>query len=178
MASELTFADGGVTAERETDNGTEVIQVGTPLVVTADLRLNEPRYAKLPNIMKAKKKKIEVCTYTAFDQSVDDGHLAHLTSARASPRHLNLHRHHHSTTPRLSSRLISPHSPHLSHDRSLAHLPLAEPQAIDAASLGVDLSPRIEVVEMNDPPTRAAGIVVEDVTALVDKLKNEASVIA
>mmetsp|Transcript_69670 Transcript_69670/g.194757 ORF Transcript_69670/g.194757 Transcript_69670/m.194757 type:complete len:255 (+) Transcript_69670:216-980(+) len=109
MASELTFADGGVTAERETDNGTEVIQVGTPLVVTADLRLNEPRYAKLPNIMKAKKKKIE---------------------------------------------------------------------AIDAASLGVDLSPRIEVVEMNDPPTRAAGIVVEDVTALVDKLKNEASVIA
>ena len=41
----------------------------------------------------------------------------------------------------------------------------------------MDLSPRIEIVEMNDPPTRAAGIVVEDVTALVDKLKNEASVI-
>ena len=51
-------------------------------------------------------------------------------------------------------------------------------EAIDAASLGVDLSPRIEIVEMNDPPTRQAGIVVEDVTQLVDKLKNEASVIA
>ena len=54
MASEVTFADGGVNVERETDNGTEVISVGTPLVVTADLRLNEPRYAKLPNIMKVR----------------------------------------------------------------------------------------------------------------------------
>ena len=53
--------DGGnITAERESDSGTEKIKINIPVVVSADLRLNEPRYATLPNIMKAKKKPIEV----------------------------------------------------------------------------------------------------------------------
>ena len=73
-----------------------------------DLRLNEPRYATLPNIMKAKKKKIET---------------------------------------------------------------------MDAESLGIDLTPRIVTVECNDPPVRAAGITVDSVDTLVDKLKNEAGVL-
>ena len=90
-----------------TPTGTEVLRLPMPLVVTADLRLNEPRYAKLPNIMKAKKKPLE---------------------------------------------------------------------AIDAASLGIDLSPRYTIVEVNDPPVRAAGIVVDSVDSLVDKLANEAKV--
>ena len=95
--------------ERETDTGTEVIKLaGLPAVVTADLRLNEPRYATLPNIMKAKKKKVD-------------------TKA--------------------------------------------------AADYGVDLAARNEVVEVYEPPPRAAGILVDDVDSLVDKLKNEASVL-
>ena len=94
--------------ERETDNGTQVININMPSVVTTDLRLNEPRYATLPNIMKAKKKKIE---------------------------------------------------------------------ALDAAGLGVDLEPRYTVVEVNEPPKRDAGVLVEDVDELVDKLKNEAGVL-
>ena len=76
--------------------------------MTADLRLNEPRYATLPNIMKAKKKKIEV-------KSVED--------------------------------------------------------------YGVDVAPRLKVEEVSDPPVRAAGIIVESVDELMDKLKNEAGVL-
>lgn len=62
FASKLTISDDKKTivAERETDQGSETIEVTLPSVLTADLRLNEPRYATLPNIMKAKKKPIEV----------------------------------------------------------------------------------------------------------------------
>lgn len=60
MTSKVEIKAGnGVTATRETDAGTEVLQLSLPAVITADLRLNEPRYATLPNIMKAKKKPIE-----------------------------------------------------------------------------------------------------------------------
>ncbi len=60
FAAELKVEGGSVTADRETDSGTEKVKLQLPAVVTADLRLNEPRYATLPNIMKAKKKPIEV----------------------------------------------------------------------------------------------------------------------
>jgi electron transfer flavoprotein beta subunit len=59
QASKISFEDGGVKVEKEVDGGTETIRGQLPMVITADLRLNEPRYASLPNIMKAKKKKIE-----------------------------------------------------------------------------------------------------------------------
>ena len=109
FAANLTF-DGSSTcqAERETDTGTEEISFPLPAIVTTDLRLNEPRYATLPNIMKAKKKPIE------------------------------------SLTPE---------------------------------DLGVDMKPRNEVLRVEDPPVRAAGIIVDDVDQLVDKLKNEAKVV-
>mmetsp|Transcript_14022 Transcript_14022/g.52426 ORF Transcript_14022/g.52426 Transcript_14022/m.52426 type:complete len:255 (+) Transcript_14022:26-790(+) len=94
--------------ERETDSGTEILEVASPALVTCDLRLNEPRYATLPNIMKAKKKKIDT---------------------RA------------------------------------------------AEDFGVDLTPRYEILEVVEPAPREAGILVEDVDQLVDKLKNEAKVI-
>lgn len=112
---QATFAaavelDGeSLSVERETDGGTETLQMSLPAVVTADLRLNEPRYATLPNIMKAKKKKIE---------------------AKA------------------------------------------------AEDLGVDLAPRYEVLEVSEPPAREAGEVVEDVDALLSKLRDEAKVIS
>jgi len=93
---------------RETDSGTEVISVPMPAVLTADLRLNEPRYATLPNIMKAKKKPLEEI-------------------------------------------------------------------AVD--TLGIDCAPRNKVVSVEDPPTRKAGIKVDDVDSLLAKLKSEANVI-
>jgi electron transfer flavoprotein beta subunit len=108
FCSEFDADGGSATVSRETDVGIETLSMGLPAVITADLRLNEPRYATLPNIMKAKKKKIET---------------------------------------------------------------------IEAGSLGVDLEPRIVTVECNDPPVRAAGITVESVDDLVDKLKNEAAVL-
>lgn len=108
FAAELAVDGTSITADRETDTGTEKIKLSLPAVITADLRLNEPRYATLPNIMKAKKKPIEV---------------------------------------------------------------------IKAADLGIDLAPRNTVVSVEDPPTRKAGIEVPDVDTLIDKLKNEASVI-
>jgi len=57
--SEVTFADGKATVTREVDSGLETIEVDLPAVLTADLRLNEPRYVKLPDIMKAKRKLLE-----------------------------------------------------------------------------------------------------------------------
>lgn len=103
-------ADGGIEVERETDAGTETISIpALPAVVTCDLRLNEPRYATLPNIMKAKKKKVDTMV---------------------------------------------------------------------AEEMGVDLDPQNEVVEVFEPPPRKAGIMVESVDQLLDKLRNEASVIA
>jgi len=59
FASKVESADNSLTVTREVDGGLETIKVSTPAVLTADLRLNEPRYATLPNIMKAKKKKME-----------------------------------------------------------------------------------------------------------------------
>merc|ERR1711915_210785 len=60
----------GMTVERETDSGTETIKIASlPAVITCDLRLNEPRYATLPNIMKAKKKKVD--SLKAEDMGVD-----------------------------------------------------------------------------------------------------------
>ena len=69
FAANIEAGDDALTVERETDAGTETVQVQMPAVVTCDLRLNEPRYATLPNIMKAKKKPVE--TMNAQDMGVD-----------------------------------------------------------------------------------------------------------
>ncbi len=106
--SKIALSDGKAEITREVDGGLENVALKMPAVVTTDLRLNEPRYASLPNIMKAKKKPIETLT---------------------------------------------------------------------AADLGVDVAPRLEVVEVVEPPARQAGIKVADVAELLDKLKNEAKVI-
>jgi electron transfer flavoprotein beta subunit len=108
FASELEVGDGSLKVTREVDGGLETLELKTPAVITTDLRLNEPRYAKLPDIMKAKKKPLEEIT-------PDD--------------------------------------------------------------LGVDISPRLEVVKVSEPPVRQGGGKVESVDELVDKLKNEAKVI-
>lgn len=69
FASKLEVGDGKATVTREVDGGLQVIAVDLPAIVTVDLRLNEPRYASLPNIMKAKKKTLE--EKTAADFGVD-----------------------------------------------------------------------------------------------------------
>ena len=98
----------GFAITREIDAGLEKLQITSPAVVTTDLRLNEPRYASLPNIMKARKKPIDVLT---------------------------------------------------------------------PEDLGVDISNRVIVLEVNEPPARQAGVIVADAAELVDKLRNEAKVI-
>ncbi len=108
FASELKISDGKANVTREIDGGLETIQINMPAVVTTDLRLNTPRYASLPNIMKAKKKPIDE---------------------------------------------FSP------------------------ADLGVDISARLTTLKVTEPSSRDAGVIVEDVAELVDKLKNEAKVI-
>ena len=108
FASKLTLEDGGATVIREVDGGLETIKVTLPTVVTSDLRLNEPRYASLPNIMKAKKKPIDMLT---------------------------------------------------------------------PADLGVDASPRLVTLKVEEPAKRKAGVKVGSVADLVDRLKNEAKVI-
>ncbi|HZQ61916.1 MAG TPA: electron transfer flavoprotein subunit beta/FixA family protein [Casimicrobiaceae bacterium] len=70
FASKLDVADGRATVKREIDGGTETLDVALPAVVTTDLRLNEPRYATLPNIMKAKKKPLETITPDALGVDV------------------------------------------------------------------------------------------------------------
>jgi electron transfer flavoprotein beta subunit len=60
FASQVEITDNGLRIHRETDSGIEVVSVSLPAIVTADLRLNEPRYASLPSIMRARKKQIEV----------------------------------------------------------------------------------------------------------------------
>ena len=60
FASKLDIADGVATVKREVDGGLETLELPLPAVITTDLRLNEPRYATLPNIMKAKKKPLEI----------------------------------------------------------------------------------------------------------------------
>src|SRR5438445_8060701 len=108
FANKLNVADGSIEVKREVDGGLENIKIKMPAVITTDLRLNEPRYASLPNIMKAKKKPIEVL-------------------------------------------------------------------APDA--LGVDVTPRLRVLKVEEPPKRKAGIKVKTVAELIDKLKHEAGVI-
>lgn len=99
---QIEKGDKELTVKREVDGGMETIKCKIPAVISADLRLNEPRYATLPNIMKAKKKPI----------------------AKMTPK-----------------------------------------------DLGVDVSPRIKVVSVEDPPVRQAGVILPDVDALVGKLK-------
>jgi electron transfer flavoprotein beta subunit len=108
FASKVEISGEQMTVTREIDGGLEKLSMQLPAVVTTDLRLNEPRYVTLPNIMKAKKKTI--------DQ-------------------------------------VSP------------------------ADLGVDVTPRLKQLKVQDPPSRKAGIKVPDVATLVDKLRNEAKVI-
>ena len=69
FASEVNVDDDKVTVTREVDGGLQTVALNLPAVVTTDLRLNEPRYASLPNIMKAKKKPLD--TKTPADLSVD-----------------------------------------------------------------------------------------------------------
>ena len=108
FVSKIEFGDSGAKVTREVDSGLETIEIDLPTIVTVDLRLNEPRYASLPNIMKAKKKPID------------------------------------ETTP---------------------------------ADLGVDTAPRLQTLKVEEPPVRQAGVMVDSVAALVDKLKNEARII-
>jgi electron transfer flavoprotein beta subunit len=108
FASELEIEGDKAIVTREVDGGLQTIKVNMPAVVTVDLRLNEPRYASLPNIMKAKRKPLD------------------------------------EKTP---------------------------------ADYGVDISPRLEIVNTTEPAARAAGVKVADVAELVAKLKDEAGVI-
>ena len=109
FASELKKnEDGTLNVTREVDGGLQTVALALPAVVTTDLRLNEPRYASLPNIMKAKKKPLDILT-------PDD--------------------------------------------------------------LGVDLNATVSTLKVEPPAEREAGIKVESVEELVEKLKNEAKVI-
>ena len=108
FASKIAVDGDKLNVTREVDGGLESIVLKLPAIVTTDLRLNEPRYASLPNIMKAKKKPIDA------------------------------------TTP---------------------------------DELGVDITPRLKNLKVVEPPKREAGVMVESVVELVDKLKNEAKVI-
>jgi electron transfer flavoprotein beta subunit len=69
FASQVTIADSKTSVIREVDGGLQTLELKLPAIVTTDLRLNEPRYASLPNIMKAKKKPLD--TYTPADLGVD-----------------------------------------------------------------------------------------------------------
>ena len=107
-ASKVELGADKATVKREVDSGLETVETSLPVIVTTDLRLNEPRYATLPNIMKAKKKPLDV------------------------------------TSP---------------------------------AALGVDVTPRLAILKVVEPPKRQGGGKVSDVPQLVDKLRNEAKVI-
>jgi len=108
FASKVKIADGGAEVTREVDGGLETISIKLPAIVTTDLRLNEPRYVTLPNIMKAKKKTLDI----------------------------------------------------------------AKPE-----ELGVDVTPRLKTLKVEEPAKRKGGVMVKDVAELVTKLKNEAKVI-
>jgi len=108
FASKIEINSGTARVTREIDGGLETVELKMPCVVTTDLRLNEPRYASLPNIMKAKKKPIDSMT---------------------------------------------------------------------ADDLGVDVTPRLEILKVAEPPVRGGGAKVENAAELVDKLKNQAGVI-
>ena len=102
FASKVEVVDGKATVMREVDGGLETLQLVMPALITTDLRLNEPRYVTLPNIMKAKKKPLQV---------------------------------------------------------------------LKPSDLGVDVTPRIRTVKVEEPPRRGAGVKVADVAALVAGLK-------
>ncbi len=106
--SKIDIEDNKVSITREIDEGLEMLKLNLPSVITCDLRLNEPRYASLPNIMKAKKKPI---------------------------------------------------------------------QELNIEDLGIDTTPRINLIKVEEPPKREKGIMVESVDELINKLKNEAKVI-
>jgi len=108
FASKVSVADGKAVVTREIDGGLETLSMTLPALITTDLRLNEPRYATLPNIMKAKKKPLETLT---------------------------------------------------------------------PETLGVDVTPRLITVKVQEPPKRKGGEIVVDVVQLVRKLRNEAMVI-
>jgi electron transfer flavoprotein beta subunit len=108
FASKVVLDGDKAAVTREVDGGLETVKLNLPAVVTTDLRLNEPRYASLPNIMKAKKKPID------------------------------------EKTP---------------------------------ADYGVDITPRVKILAVEEPPKRQAGVKVGSVQELVEKLKNEAGVI-
>ena len=72
FASKVTIADAKATVTREVDAGLETLEVDLPAVITTDLRLNEPRFIKLPDIMKAKSKPLETIAWA--DLGVDSGH--------------------------------------------------------------------------------------------------------
>ena len=108
FASKVTVRGDMAEVMREIDGGMETIEIKLPAIITTDLRLNTPRYATLPNIMKAKKKPMDVMT----------------------------------------------------------------PEA-----LGVDVTPRLKTLKVVEPPKRKGGVILPDVAALIDKLKNEAKVI-
>jgi electron transfer flavoprotein beta subunit len=108
FASKVVIADSGLNVTREIDGGLETIAVNLPAVVSTDLRLNEPRYVKLPDIMKAKRKPLDTLT---------------------------------------------------------------------PEELGIDVTPRIKTLKVEEPAARSGGIKVADIAQLVDKLKNEAKVI-
>ena len=108
FASEVKFEDDNLLVTREIDGGLQTLKLTMPSIITTDLRLNEPRYASLPNIMKAKKKEI----------------------AEINPEDLN-----------------------------------------------ISIEKNIEVVKVSEPSQREAGVKVETIDELVDKLKNEAGVI-
>ncbi len=108
FASKVEVGDGKLLVTREIDGGTETLELALPAIVTADLRLNEPRYASLPNIMKARKKPVETLT---------------------------------------------------------------------PAALGVDVTPRLTLLKVAEPPRRKAGVKVASVAELVARLRTEAKVI-
>src|SRR5215468_6131594 len=109
FASKLALDGDSITVTREVDGGLQSVKLKAPAIVTTDLRLNEPRYASLPNIMKAKKKPIDEKTPESY---------------------------------------------------------------------GVDVAPRLEVLKTTEPAGRKAGVKVKTVGELIDKLKNEAGVLA
>jgi electron transfer flavoprotein beta subunit len=109
FAFKLDASAEQIKVTREIDGGLETVELKLPAVITTDLRLNEPRFASLPNIMKAKKKALDTMT---------------------------------------------------------------------AEDLGVDLAPRTKILKVEAPPAREAGLIVPDVATLVEKLRNEAKVIA
>ena len=85
FASKLRVTGNGLLVTREIDGGLETLSLGLPAVVSTDLRLNEPRYVKLPNIMKAKKKPLEVIPADKFDVEIQD-HLELLSVEEPAPR--------------------------------------------------------------------------------------------